>query len=287
VISKYASEGSPTAWASIARNSFGIHGEEAFVDVEGLLTNILGLEVRRAALPSLAGLLLLRTPSLEGTILVEERDSWERQRFTLAHELKHILVDVGAGLIQSHEGILIHPDTAETLGHGMGSGAIGIEATADQFAGEFLIASAPFKAMVGRQSISVRAIAAVAGEFRVSVTAAVTKWVACAEGRCVLIEVREGKLYRFIASPAFAAQKNYDKWLELGEGIPTDTKVGRRIAGELELPLDSDDPMPVPARRWIRRSSFKGELMEDVLDVPVAGRLYTILWYPQDFVRTT
>jgi len=254
-----------------------------FVDVEELLTEILTVDVRRAVLPSLAGLLLLRMPRLEGTVLIEERDSWERQRFTLAHELKHILVDVTAGLIQIHNGILIHPDTAETLGYGMGSTAIGIEATADQFAGEFLMAATPFKKRLKGAPVSIAAIAGVAAEFRVSITAAVTRWVSCAEGRCVLIEIRRGKLYRFVPSSQFAAQSTSEKWLEVGADISPRTRVGRRTAGELEFELDAPGPTAISSREWMRRSTHKGNLMEDVLDVPQSGRLYSLIWYPEDF----
>jgi len=283
VNSKYAGTTRPAEWASIARRVFGIGGQEAFVDVEACIRDQLGISVQRTALPSLAGLLLLRSPGLDGTVLVEERDSHERQRFTLAHELKHILVDVSSGLLQPHEGMLVHPDTAETLGYGMGAAAGGIEATADQFAGEFLMATEPFQNRVGKVALSISGIARVAEQFHVSVTAAVNKWVTCAHGRCVLVEVRGGRLYRFVASPAFAAQAISEKWIDVGATISTKTRVGRRAAGELELELDPACPTPVAVAEWIRRSTYKGTVLEDVLDIPQNGRLYALVWYAEDF----
>jgi hypothetical protein len=208
-------------------------------------------------------------------------DPPERQRFTLAHELKHVLVDVPGGLIREQDGVLLHSDATDAVGAGMWSSNRDIEATADQFASEFLMAESAFSQMLLGKPMSIASLGEVASAFGVSVTAAATKWASCSEGRCALLEIREGKLYRFVLSPGLRATPRRSRWLDVKAKISPRTRTAAWLRGELDFGLGGVSR--IPAAEWLQGASAGQELCEDVLHVPLGDRLYALIWFPGDF----
>jgi len=281
VQTQFSSNASPHDWALRARRLFELSDDQAFVDVERHITLDLSLQLVRVPLPGLAGLLVLKRAPFDGTVFVQSEDPLERQRFTLAHELKHLLVDVPNGLVREDDGVLFHSDASETIGAGLWSTVSNIETSADQFASEFLLAQQPFTEMLDGKPMGVGLLGEVAKAFGVSVTATATRWAMCSEGRCALLEIREGRLYRFVVSPGLEATPKRSRWLQVKAAISDRTRSAAWLRGELDFNLGA--PTRIPAKEWLQGAAAGQELCEEVLHVPLGDRLYALIWFPEDF----
>lgn len=175
-------------------------------------------------------------------IVVDPSLGWRRFRFTLAHELGHLLLGHGTGSCSAKA---IHGDPRDPQ-----------EQEANTFAAEVLLPSRQFREDIRPVHPRIDELSEVADAYDASLTATVIRYVAETDDYCAVVGVREDGSYWFKKSD----RATWFLRLPPAEG----TLAHARMNG-----LDDAASWEVPAETWLEDFSWSTpwEVTEDVVQV--------------------
>jgi hypothetical protein len=219
----------------------------------------LGVPVRERPLDRCEGMLVRIKGTAKGVIAVKasiREDS--RKRFTVAHELGHLLLpgheDCGvcaSGVIETWAGEVRDR-----------------EREANVFAAELLMPAALLQPQVGSDAPSLRLLDGIAGTFGTSLTASGYRFASLTSYAVAIVWSEAGRIRWAKRSDEFGG------WLRLREKLDSRT-FAADLFGGVEVPVGSH---PVPADAWLERTHADTFLMEESRLLPGYGAVLTLLW---------
>lgn len=190
------------------------------------------------------------------TIRISQTDTMEKKRFSIAHELGHLLM----GHVVSIKKVCSDDDMMNWYQNSQ-------ETQANFFASELILPKKLVSSRCDIGNINFEPIKQIAKDFRASLTATAIKFVRLCPEKCAIIYSALGKVRWFYKSP--------DWWLF----IHKDKKLDKRtlaydfFAGE---PMEAD-PVEVDADAWVESRGLD-EIVEHSIASQQYGFVLSLLW---------
>lgn len=201
-----------------------------------------------------------RKPDGSYCICVNRQDRPERQRFTICHEVAHIVL----GLPTEH-------------GHGPAwsyAKRPPNEVWCDVFASELLLPYKLFKPQVDTADLGLSAIDDLAGLFEASTMATGSRFAAFSSALCAWVLSEKGKV-RYCSRSA--SLRDAKAWVAPGSSLPDDSLSKRLRAGALE-----SGPIEVEPTLWFSEWEREGALYEDARHLGQWDQTLTLLWFDEE-----
>ncbi len=188
-------------------------------------------------------------------ICINANDRPERQRFTICHELAHIIL----GVKSEHDASPWWSYSKRPPG----------EIICDVFAAELLLPYRVFKPLADEAAIEMDRVEELAGKFLASVTATGSRFAAVHAEPCAFVLSEQGKV-------RYASRSNMLKdayaWIKPRLDLPRGSLSERVRAGEI-----ADGPEKVDADVWFADWERGGVLIEEVRHFPQWDQTLTLL----------
>jgi IrrE N-terminal-like domain len=202
-----------------------------------------------------------KKPNGKYCICVNGKDSARRRRFTVCHELAHIVL----GLPSDHGGpSWSYAKRTEN------------EILCDVFASELLLPNKLFKPMVDKADLSLEEIDRLADDFEASVLATGSRFAASAPTPCAFVFAEGGKVRYCSRSTTLRAA---NAWIPPRMELPTGSVANRRRGGAA-----NDGAEEVEANIWFEDWTRDGALMEDARHSGRLDQTVALLWFEEDSV---
>lgn len=195
-------------------------------------------------------------------ICVNGNDGPERQRFTVCHELAHIVL----GLPSEHQALPWWSYAKRPAA----------EIFCDVFAAELLLPFDLFKPVAEKATLGLDAIDALARSFEASVTATGSRFAAVVSAPCAFVLAERGKV-RYASRSKSLRESN--AWVPLRVELPRGCLSSRIRAGEA-----CDAPEHVDADVWFSDWERGGVLLEEARHLPRWDQTLTLLWFEDEEV---
>jgi len=197
-------------------------------------------------------------------IFVNGRHSPQRQRFTVLHEIGHIVLK----LPSSHSGGL---KTKELFSYQSKPPA---EIVCDVFAAELLLPEPLFRRDVNEEEIGFGAIEKLASisKYDASLTSTGSRFAVLNDEPCAFV-LAESVVVRYVSYSL--AMRNLKCWIPTKLCIPEGTLTARALTGSKE-----QGPIEIEAYRWFENEKKEGRnLLEDVRILEQWNQSLTLLWF--------
>lgn len=199
-------------------------------------------------------------PSGSWCICCNRQDRPERQRFTVCHEVAHIVL----GLPPEH-------NYGPAWSYSKRPAA---EMWCDVFAAELLLPHKLFKPQVDIADLGLSAIDDLAGVFEASVMATGSRFAAFSGSLCAFVISEEGKVRYCSRSPSLREAK---AWVAAGSPLPDGSLAKQLRAGAATL-----GPIEVEPDLWFPDWDREGALYEDARHLAQWDQTLTLLWFEDD-----
>lgn len=190
------------------------------------------------------------------TIRIPPGDSQERKRFSIAHELGHLLMNH----VESIQRVCSDEDMMNWYQSSQ-------ETQANFFASELILPKSLVEKRCDVAEVNFEPIRKIAKDFRSSLTATAIKFVRLCPEKCALVFSSKGKVQWFYKSP--------DWW----PFIRRDKKLDKRTLAYdffVSEPMDKE-PVEIDADAWIESSGID-EIVEHSIGSTNHGFVLSILW---------
>jgi IrrE N-terminal-like domain len=194
-------------------------------------------------------------------ICVNANDRLERQRFTVCHELAHIVL----GLPSDH--------TTKWWSYAKRAPN---EICCDVFAAELLLPYKLFKPIAEKEPISLATVDALAGRFAASITATGSRFAAVVSTPCAFILSEQGKVRYASRSTSLRAS---NAWIPPRTDVPGGSASARTRAGEVCSGSEEID-----AEEWFSNWDRGGVLLEEARYLDQWDQTLTLLWFEDEEV---
>lgn len=229
------------------------------------IAGILNLSVREKDLVGCDGALLRSMRGSKGIIVVKQSiREFGRKRFTIAHELGHLILEGGSAACISSD-------------IGQWSETKHSEKNADEFAAELLIPSEEVQSLINSEKPSLQLIRRVAEQYETSLSASGWRFCDIVTVPCAIIWSTNGVIQWFRKSDSFAF------FLRRGVTVPEASYAmaahkGHNVPGE---------PEPVPAYEWIEHPRILegAEIWEQSVRLPWYDSVLTLLWVRREIMK--
>lgn len=190
-------------------------------------------------------------------ICVNANDLPERQRFTICHELGHIVL----GLPSQHEALPWWSYAKRPLS----------EIICDVFAAELLLPFDLFMPAAEKVSMRLAGIDGLASTFGASVTATGSRFADVASAPCTFILSEQGKVRYASRSKALREER---AWIPLRVPLPEGSLSSKLRAGQV-----CREPEQVDADVWLSDWERGGVLLEEARHLARWDQTLTLLWF--------
>lgn len=197
-------------------------------------------------------------------IFVNGRHSPEKQRFTILHELAHIVLD----LPSLHE-------------QGLNTGTLyryakrpKEEILCDVFAAECLLPADLFKKDVEQLPVGFGGVRKLATNYEASLTSTGSRFAFLHDEPCAFVLIEAGKV-RYVSSSKQMRERKC--WITIGMDIPQGS-VARRILDGFSV----DGPTEVDASIWLEGQKRRGALLEDAFSLGEWDQILSLLWFESE-----
>jgi hypothetical protein len=193
-------------------------------------------------------------------ICVNGKDSPERQRFTICHELAHIVL----GLPSEHQEV---PSSSYVK-------RAQAEIYCDIFAAELLLPFGLFRPLADKAEISLVSIDALANRFNVSFMAAGSRFAAVLKAPCAFVFSEKGKVRYGVRSTAL---RDAGAWIAPRIEIPQGS-----LSAKLRGGVACDGPEEIEADEWFQHWERGGTLLEEARHLDRFDQTLTLLWFEDE-----
>jgi hypothetical protein len=193
-------------------------------------------------------------------ICVNAKDREERQRFTICHELGHIVL----GLPSNHK--------AEPWWSAKRPLA---EILCDVFAAELLLPRRLFEPLTNEGTIGFATIDSLAGRFVASTTATGSRYAAATAAPCAFVLSEAGKVRHTARSRAL---QDASAWIPARTDLPSSSVSARARAGA------SPSREEIDADVWFSNWERGGVLLEEARFLATWDQVLTLLWFESEEV---
>ncbi len=162
-----------------------------------------------------------QTTRFKGThvIIVNGNHTEERQRFTVLHEIAHIVL----GLPSQHHGSTLKTDVLLRYGRRPEE-----EVLCDVFAAECLLPYHPFAEQVSDSEISLNAVKSLAREYKASLTTTGSRFALNAREPCAFVLSENGRI-RYVSRSKYLNELK--GWINFNASVPQGSVAQRLIEG--------------------------------------------------------
>jgi len=198
-------------------------------------------------------------------IFVNGKHMLERQRFTILHEIAHIVL----GLPSIHDSLI---RTAVLMSYAKRPLE---EVCCDAFAAECLLPHDFFKKAVDRQSIGFSGVGQLAGDYRASLTCTGSRYALVNEAPCAFVLAESG-IVRYVSSSKSMRERG--GWIRIGMSLPQESAAQQVRSGQ-----SLDGPMEVNTDVWMDNTR-RGDpyLLEEARLLPEWDQVVSLLWFEED-----
>lgn len=182
-----------------------------------------------------------------------------RQRFSVCHEVAHVVLEIAADHTAPSWSYSRRP-------HG--------EIACDAFAAELLLPHKLFKPRVDAADMGLAAISELADEFDASLISTGSRFATFSGELCAFV-LSEGGKVRYSARSA--SLRDAKAWIKLGSSLPADS-LSERIRGGA-FPTGPEEAEP---DQWFEDWERDGSLYEDALHIAQWDQTLTLLWFDDD-----
>lgn len=201
------------------------------------------------------------TIGLKHVIVVNDNDSLERKRFTICHEIGHLVL----GLPTAHDGSFRVESYAKRAPS---------EILCDVFASELLLPWRHFGPRLQDLEITFESITSLADEFEVSLTCTGSRFAANNRSLCAFVISNGGQVrYPAISTPL----REFKAFIKIGWTFPADSPSALARAGK-----KLNGPSEVAADLWFQDWKRGGILLEEARHYPRWDQTLTLLWLDED-----
>ena len=195
-------------------------------------------------------------------ICVNAKDGPERQRFSICHELAHIVL----GLPSDHKEIPWWSYAGKPLN----------EILCDVFAAELLLPYKLFRPFVEKADFSLATVDELAHRFAASNMATGSRFAAFSAAPCVFVLSEKGEVRYASRSTAL---RDAGAWIPTRMALPEGSIAIRARAGEV-----CDSPEEVHAEIWFSNWDRGGVLLEDARHLAKWDQTVSLLWFEDEEV---
>ena len=197
-------------------------------------------------------------------IFVNAKHSLERQRFTVLHEVGHIVL----GLRSAHAA---QTKASDLISYRKRPEE---EILCDVFAAELLLPEPFFRSDIRSVPIDFASIEKLASRYQASLTSTGSRFAVLNEEPCIFILSEAGKV-RYMSRSL--PMRQLGGWVSLGLPIPEGTLTARKLRG-----TDEEGPVEIEAYRWLENEQ-KGArcLLEDVRLLTPWNQALTLLLFEE------
>ena len=193
-------------------------------------------------------------------ICVNGSDRPERQRFTICHEIAHIVL----GLASEHEQLPWWSYAKRPIN----------EILCDVFAAELLLPYGPFKRLVDKADISLVAVQELAGRYDASISATGSRFAAVAGYPCAFVLAEKGAV-RYASRSTMLRQGK--AWIPPRMSLPVGSVCARLHAGGT-----CSGPEEIAADLWFNSWDRGGTLLEDARYFSQWDQTVALLWFEDE-----
>lgn len=195
-------------------------------------------------------------------ICVNGKDSHERRRFTICHELAHLVL----GLPSEHQEV---PSSSYVK-------RAQSEIFCDIFAAELLLPHVLFKPLADKAEIGLAAIDALATKFTASTMATGSRFAAVLKAPCAFVLSEKGKVRYASKSTAL---RDAGAWVAPRIELPQGSLSARLRGGAA-----SDGAAEIEADEWFQNWERGGTLLEEARHLDRFDQTLTLLWFEDEEV---
>lgn len=189
------------------------------------------------------------------TIRVKPNDSYTRKRFSIAHELGHLVM----GHLNSYHQFCSNGDMMNWYSKTQ-------ETQANFFASELILPQKMIKTRADVPEVNISRIQEIACEFYASLTATAIKFVRLCPEQCAVVFSSGGKIRWAYKSSSFEA------YIPFGQSLDK-----RTLAFDLSQGKERESPVEIDADAWIEGSNID-EIVEDSVSSDRYDFVLSILW---------
>ena len=209
-----------------------------------------------------------QTTSYKGKhfIIVNGNHSEERQRFTVLHEIGHIVLE----LPSKHHGATVK--TGALLRYARRPEE---EVLCDVFAAECLLPHEPFAEQVVDSDISLDAVKSLARQFGASLTTTGSRFALHANEPCAFVLSEEGRT-RYVSRSKYL--REVKGWIEFGAPVPHGSVAHRLIGGGSRTEEYDEVPTDVWFNGGIRNRPM---VAEEAILLPEWNQCLSLIWFDE------
>ena len=201
----------------------------------------------------------VRLPNGKYRICVNCAHNGRRQRFSVCHEVAHVVLEVSADHSAPSWSFARRPTG---------------EIACDVFAAELLLPYKLFKPRVDAADIGFAAISQLADEFDASFMSTGSRFATFSRELCAFV-LSEGGKVRY--SSRSASLRDAKAWIRSGRDLPSDSYSARVRAGFPPSGPEEADP-----EQWFEDWDRDGSLYEDVRQLGQWDQTLTLLWFDDE-----
>nr|VFK13450.1 MAG: protein of unknown function (DUF955) [Candidatus Kentron sp. LFY] len=205
-------------------------------------------------------------------ITVNGNQREERQRFTILHEIAHIVLE-----LPSHH----HGDNITTSDLVSYRRRPKEEMLCDVFAAECLLPYKFFSRDVGNIDVSLHAVKELAKKYKASITSTGSRFAVYCNAPCAFVLIENDKI-RYVSSSKFLRELN--GWIEIGISIPQGSVAYRLI----KEPLKMEDYDEVESNIWFNNGIKGYELVaEEAMLIREWNQCLSLIWLDESLRRVS
>jgi hypothetical protein len=201
----------------------------------------------------------VRLPNGKYRICVNCAHNSRRQRFSVCHEVAHVVLEISADHSAPSWSFARRPPG---------------EIACDVFAAELLLPHKLFKPRVDAANMSFAAISDLSDEFDASLISTGSRFATFSREPCAFVISESGKV-RY--SSRSASLRTAKAWIKPGINLPTDSYSARVRAGSTPSSPEDADP-----GQWFEDWDGDGSLYEDVRHLGQWDQTLTLLWFDEE-----
>lgn len=198
----------------------------------------------------------VRLPTGKYRICVNCAHNPRRQRFSVCHEVAHVILNITADHSPPSWNYSRRPPS---------------EIACDVFAAELLLPYKLFKPRVDAADMGLAAVSELAEEFDASLISTGSRFATFSREVCAFVLAEGGKV-RYCARSA--SLRDARAWVRAGMVLPEDSLSARVRAGAARVGVEDADP-----DQWFADGELDGSLYEDVRHFPKWDQTLTLLWF--------